>query len=273
MKWLIPFLLSSSAVFAQNVTCATRATGDSSNACASTAFVDNSIAAIPATAITALFGDVVATGPGSVMATIQAGAVTAAKLASGAAATNVGTLGGVLTGTLPSPGLASASVANSNLASMGANTWKGNETSSTATPADNAWSNCNGNNSALQYTNGTGTGCNANLANLTTADQTVSGGANVTSGSLTTGNITIDCGKVQDQFITNGGAFTITAPANDGQCILLVTNNASASTITFSGFSVGSNTGDALTTTNTNKFSIFIWRINGTSGYRIAAHQ
>jgi hypothetical protein len=110
-------------------------------------------------------------------------------------------------------------------------------------------------------------------ATLDVADQTVSGGANVTSKALTTGNITIDCGACPLQFIANNGAFTITAPANDGSCMLLVTNGASAGAITFTGFSVGSNTGDALTTTSANRFTISIWRINGTSGYRIAAHQ
>jgi len=114
---------------------------------------------------------------------------------------------------------------------------------------------------------------NGTIAALNIADQTVSGGANVTSQSLSTGNITIDCGGRPLQFQTNGGAFTITAPANDGSCILLSTNNASAGAITFSGFSVGTNTGDALDTTNAHKFSITIWRINGTSGYRVAAHQ
>ena len=114
----------------------------------------------------------------------------------------------------------------------------------------------------------------ASIAALNIQDQTVSGGANVTALALTTGNVTIDCGARPLQYITNNGAFTITSPANDGSCILLVTNGASAGAITFSaGFTVGSNTGDALTTTNTSKFSIFIWRINGTSGYRIAAHQ
>ena len=108
---------------------------------------------------------------------------------------------------------------------------------------------------------------------LTREDQTISGGANVTSKSLATGNVTIDCGGRPNQYITNGGTFTITAPANDGSCILLVTNNASAGTVNFSGFSVGSATGDALTTTNGHKFSIFIWRTNSTAGYRIAAHQ
>lgn len=119
----------------------------------------------------------------------------------------------------------------------------------------------------------TGPSSNATLAALNIASQTVSGGANVTSQSISTGSYTVDCGTRPLQYITNGGAFTITAPANDGNCIVLVTNNGSAGAITFSGFSVGSNTGDALTTTDTNKFSLMIWRVNGTSGYRVAAHQ
>lgn len=113
----------------------------------------------------------------------------------------------------------------------------------------------------------------ANVAALNLQDQSLSGGANVTSLSLATGSVTIDCGKCPLQYITNGGAFTITAPSNDGSCILLVTNNASAGAITFSGFSVGSNTGDSLTTTNGNKFYITIVRINGTSTYAIKAAQ
>jgi hypothetical protein len=113
----------------------------------------------------------------------------------------------------------------------------------------------------------------ANIASLNTAGQVVSGGANVTSLTQTTGNLTVNCGLAPLQFQTNGGAFTLTAPVADGSCILLSTNNASAGAISFSGFSVGANTGDALTTTNTQKFSIMIWRINGVSGYRVAAHQ
>jgi hypothetical protein len=113
----------------------------------------------------------------------------------------------------------------------------------------------------------------APAAILDVEDQVLSGGARVTSKPLTTGNITIDCGDRPLQYITNGGAFTITAPANDGSCIVLVTNNSSAGAITFSGFTVGSSVGDALTTTDTHKFSIHIWRINGVSAYRIAAHQ
>lgn len=116
----------------------------------------------------------------------------------------------------------------------------------------------------------------AGTASLTTADQTVSGGANVTSqslGTISSGTTTIDCGARPLQFLTNNGAFTLAAPSNDGSCIVLVTNGASAGTISFSGFSVGASTGDSYATTNTNKYSLSVWRINGTSGYRWAAHQ
>jgi hypothetical protein len=105
------------------------------------------------------------------------------------------------------------------------------------------------------------------------ADQTISGGANVTSKSLTAGNITIDCGACPLQYISNTGAFTITAPANDGSCVLLVTNGSSAGAVTFTGFSVGSNTGDSLDTTNGHKFMVYIIRINGVATYSIKALQ
>jgi hypothetical protein len=114
------------------------------------------------------------------------------------------------------------------------------------------------------------------VARLSVADQTVAGGANVTSynlGVISSGTGTVDCGKAPLQYVTNNGAFTIAAPANDGSCILLVSNGASAGAITFSGFTVGASTGASLTTTNGNKFSISIWRVNGVSGYSIFAHQ
>ena len=115
------------------------------------------------------------------------------------------------------------------------------------------------------------------VAVLGTADQTLSGGANFTSYSNSTGSVTVDCGKNPSQYIINGGAYTITAPANDGQCILFVRNNGSAGTTTFSGFTVGSNTGASLTTTSGNLFTIFIWRVTdgtgSTAGYNIFAHQ
>lgn len=112
------------------------------------------------------------------------------------------------------------------------------------------------------------------VAVLGTADQVVSGGANVTSKTLTAGTITIDCGACPLQYITNSAAFTINPPANDGSCMLLITNATGAGALTFAaGFSVGANTGDAYNITVPNKFTVSIWRINGISGYRIAAHQ
>lgn len=114
------------------------------------------------------------------------------------------------------------------------------------------------------------------LAYLNVEDQTQTGGTNVTAknlGTVSSGTTTIDCGARPLQYLTNGGAFTFAAPANDGNCIVLTTNNGSAGTITFSGFSVPANTGDALTTTNGQKFSISVWRVNSVAGYRVAAHQ
>jgi hypothetical protein len=128
-------------------------------------------------------------------------------------------------------------------------------------------------------TNATGlpaAGVTGTAAILTVADQTLSGGANVTAANLGTkssGTTTIDCGTVPLQYLTNGGAFTLAAPASDGSCILQVTNNGSAGSITFSGFTVGSNTGASLTTTSTNKFMISIARINGSSIYNVMAQQ
>ena len=105
------------------------------------------------------------------------------------------------------------------------------------------------------------------------ASQTISGGANVTSNSISTGSFTVDCGARPLHYITNNGAYTITAPSNDGSCMILVTNGASAGATTFSGFTVSSSTGDSLTTTNTSKFVISVVRINSVSTYVIKALQ
>lgn len=115
-----------------------------------------------------------------------------------------------------------------------------------------------------------------NAASLTAADQTLSGGANVTAnnlGTISSGTTTLDCGASPLQYLTNNGAFTLAAPSNDGSCIVEVTNGASAGTITFSGWTVGSNTGDTYATTNTNKYDLFVRRINGHSSYQWSALQ
>jgi hypothetical protein len=114
------------------------------------------------------------------------------------------------------------------------------------------------------------------LASLGATDQALVGGANVTPnnlGTLSTGTYTIDCGKGPLQYGTNGGTFTLAAPAADGSCMVQLTNNGSAVAPSFSGFTVGSNTGDTYGTTSTNVFTISVWRINGVASYFIKALQ
>jgi hypothetical protein len=113
-------------------------------------------------------------------------------------------------------------------------------------------------------------------ASLTAADQTLSGGANVTSQSQSSGNITVDCGSRPLQYITaSTSAWTITAPSNDGACALLVTNpgGSPGGAITYSGFTVGANTGDSYLTTISYKFILNVVRINGVSTYTWKALQ
>jgi hypothetical protein len=113
-------------------------------------------------------------------------------------------------------------------------------------------------------------------ASLTAVDQVLSGGANVVAyniGIEASGTYMVDCGKSPLQYLTNGGAFTLQAPANDGDCHILVTNNANAGVITFSGFRVGANTGDPLTTTNSSMFKIAIDRTNAIASYSVQALQ
>lgn len=127
----------------------------------------------------------------------------------------------------------------------------------------------------------TGATTNMTIAALNIADQTVTGGAVITSnniGNVTSGGtVTLDCGARPLQFLTNNssaGGMTISVSGmSDSSCVVLVTNGASAATISFTGFSVGSNTGDTYATTNGNKYSLFVWKVNGTAGYRWAAHQ
>ncbi len=116
----------------------------------------------------------------------------------------------------------------------------------------------------------------ANVAALNLTAQAFSGGARITAfsiGTVSSGTTTLDSGNGPLQYLTNNGAFTLAAPANDGSLVLYVLNAGSAGSITFSGFTVSSNTGDALTTTNTNKFKIYVDRINSISSYVIKALQ
>lgn len=92
-------------------------------------------------------------------------------------------------------------------------------------------------------------------------------------GTIAGGTVTPNAINGNYQYYTNNAAHTLAAPAADSAIDLLVTNGAAAGAITFSGFTVGSNVGSSLTTTNTNKFLISIRRINAIATYSVYALQ
>jgi hypothetical protein len=108
------------------------------------------------------------------------------------------------------------------------------------------------------------------------ATATITAGYAVTPhniGTVSSGTTTPAPANGNYQYYTNDGAHTLAAPTTDCAIDLLVTNGASAGAITFSGFTVGSAPGSALTTTNTHKFVISIRRINAISTYSVYALQ
>lgn len=104
----------------------------------------------------------------------------------------------------------------------------------------------------------------------------ISNGFFITPGNwgVINSNITMNSANGNYQYLTVNGAFTWTAPTTDCAIDILITNGASAGSITFSGFTVdANNVGDVYNTTNGNKFLIMIRRINSTSTYIIKALQ
>ena len=116
----------------------------------------------------------------------------------------------------------------------------------------------------------------ATNASLVNADQTLGGGANVTSdnlGTISTGTVTVDCGARPLQYLTDAGTFTIAAPAHDGSCMILLINTTGAVAPTFSGFTVNLNTGEPFDTTSGHKFIITIVEIDSTATYLVKSLQ
>jgi hypothetical protein len=114
------------------------------------------------------------------------------------------------------------------------------------------------------------------MAALDQQDQTLSGGANVTSYAVPQGSYTVDCGKRSLQYIAGSNtAWTINAPQNDSSCMLQIVNQATGTPVipSFSGFTTNSNTGEPITTANNGIFVLTIWRINGVSSYLVKALQ
>lgn len=105
--------------------------------------------------------------------------------------------------------------------------------------------------------------------------QQVVGGYSIApySGGNVSGSYTPNPLNGNYQYFTNNGAITFNAPSVDCAIDYLITNSGSAGAITFSGYTVNSNTGEPFTTTNGHKFILSLRRINGTSTYTKKALQ
>lgn len=105
---------------------------------------------------------------------------------------------------------------------------------------------------------------------LTTTGQAFSGGVTLTTLSLGTaagGTTTLVAGNPPTQRIVLNGTATFVAPSSDCEIDLLVTNAGSASTLTFSGYTGTSSTGDTFTTTNGSSYIFMSRTINAISTY------
>lgn len=87
--------------------------------------------------------------------------------------------------------------------------------------------------------------------------------ASVDQGTKSSGTFTPSLAAGAVQHYANGGAHTLAPPADEGSMILDQINNASAGAVTRTGFTKTS--GDALTTTNGDKFRHFISKGNAGS--------
>ena len=116
----------------------------------------------------------------------------------------------------------------------------------------------------------------ASGAVMADTDVNLTGGYTSTAdddGTQTSGTYTVAPAGGNLKTIVNGGAFTLAAPtvAGDYTLILQMTNNASAGTVTITGFTQES--GDSLTTTDGHDFFLYITKLNGFTHLHITALQ
>jgi hypothetical protein len=144
-------------------------------------------------------------------------------------------------------------------------------------PGTAAWFYADGTANGLIQIGSGGGGAGGDVS-LTAVNQSFTGGVLTPAviadgGGGTLGSFTVNPGLGPIQKGTINSAITITAPANDGGCDIFITNGASAAAPTFSGFTVGSNTGSPYTTGSGNKFVLTIKRGNGIATYSWYALQ
>jgi hypothetical protein len=130
----------------------------------------------------------------------------------------------------------------------------------------------------INYVDGVTSNVQTQLDNRVTsnADDALTGGYTATAdndGTKSTGTYTPDPAGGNLKRIVNGGAFTLAAPTASGDYTLIIqmTNNASAGTVTVSGFNKQS--GDNLTTTDGDDFFLFITKINGFTALTVQSLQ
>jgi hypothetical protein len=108
---------------------------------------------------------------------------------------------------------------------------------------------------AGSYTYTFAAAANDTVALLGKPAQAQSGGVELTSysiGTKSSGTYQVDCGNNPHQYLLNGGAFTISAPANDGNCFVQVVNGSGAGAVSLSGFATSpTGSGDTFATTAT----------------------
>lgn len=106
-----------------------------------------------------------------------------------------------------------------------------------------------------------------------TADVLTAGfaGTPYNAGTKSSGTYTPNEANGNLQYAVNGGAHTLAPPTNNCSIVIQYTNNASAGTITTSGFTKV--TGSSLTTTNGDDFFLFITKHNGFSHLHVQALQ
>ena len=91
------------------------------------------------------------------------------------------------------------------------------------------------------------------------------------AGTKSSGTFTPDQDNGNIQKAVNGGAHTLAPTSDDCAVIIQYTNNASAGTITTSGFTLVD--GDDLTTTNGDDFFFYLTKANGFSLLTVKALQ